>query len=203
MKGPALLALFAAAASAQNLPCSLSAVGDDVQVFACSGLKAQSAQILEILNRIAADKLDPASVIAKLADLPRGSGARSITLTDTQKTNLLTLAKMYPGQKIAIVYPLNDAAAAKTAVELTSILSEGKWLNPDGSAVAHPSEVAAEKPFIGIEVLLNSHDLEDRQLPKAAIPLTLTLEAMGYARHPASADDIPPGTIRLKVGTPP
>ncbi len=197
------LFLFLAQVSEQKPPCSLTAVGDDVQVFACSGLKTQSSEVLRILNKIAGDKLDLAGVEAKLNELPRGTGARSIQLSDEQKTNLLTLAKMYPGQKVVVQYPKSDAAAGKTAAEIVSILSAGQWVNSDGSPLAHANELPDAKSLLGIEVLLNDEDLDSREMPKAAIPLTLSLQAMGYARHPGSGKDVPRGLIQLKVGTPP
>src|ERR1019366_1425446 len=203
LSGTSLLFLLLAQASGQKPPCSLSAVGDDIQVFACSGLKSESAEILRILNRIAGDKLDPAAVEAKLTELPKGSGARSIQLTDTQKKDLLTLARMYPGQKVDVQYPMKDASAGKTAAEIVSILAAGQWLSNDGSPLLHASELPDGKALLGIEVLLNEEDLDSRELPKAAIPLTLSLQSMGYARRPGSAPGIPKGTIQLKVGTPP
>jgi len=198
-----LCGAFVAAAFAQERPCTLNAVGDSVQLFACTGVKAESAQILEILNRIAADKLDPHAVLSKLAELPRGGGARSIELTELQRKNLGILAKQYPGQKIAVVYTKGDAAAAATAALITSILGSGGWLDRDGAALTKAVEYTTDKPFLGIEVLVNDHDLEDRDLPKAAVPLTLSLQAMGYARFPGGTPDVPHGVMQLRIGDPP
>ena len=85
LRNLAALALFAMPALAQSQPCSASTVADDTQVFACSGMKGQSAAILAILNKIANDKLDPGSVLAKLNEVPKGAGARYIQLTEVQK----------------------------------------------------------------------------------------------------------------------
>jgi hypothetical protein len=195
--------LWVTAAMAQSRPCALNAVGDDVQIFACSGLKAQSAEVLEILNKIAGDKLDPRAVLAKINELPKGAGARAIELTEEQKKELTALVKMYPGQKVSVVYPRNDAVAGKGAAEIVAILAGGGWLSLDGSPLTRAAEVPTEKAFLGVEVALNDHDLEEQQFPKAAIPVTLSLQAMGFARHPGSGPEIPRGAIQLKVGTPP
>jgi hypothetical protein len=186
----------------QVQPCSVNTVGENIHVFACSGLKEQTQDVLKILNRIVTEKLDTRAVLAKLNELPKGAEARSIQLTDVQKKNLLALAKMYPKQRIAILYSRNDAAAAKTAAELLSILS-ADWVSSDGTALAHAIEYTAGKPVAGIEVFMNDHDYAEQKLPKAAIPLTLALQAMGYSQHPSTENDVPPGTLQIRVGTTP
>ena len=181
-------------------PCSVSSPASDVQLFACTHAKAQSADLLRMLNMVLSGDLDTKAVLAKLAEVPRGSGAKSFQLTPEQKKNLLALAKMYAGQKASVVYAAGDKAAGNTANEIAAILRDGGWVNADGSSLSQAAEYRSDKPLMGIEVKVNDHDLEERQLPKAAIPLTLTLQSMGFARKPDGAGDVETGSVRVMVG---
>ena len=108
---------------------------------------------------------------------------------------------MYPGQKISVTYIKDDAAGAKTAAQLVSILASGGWLDADGSSLTQATGHPAEKAFPGLQIYVNDHDLKERQLPNAAIPLTLSLEAMGLARQSSPNTAVPRGAIQLAVGT--
>ena len=146
MKNFLLIFALAIPAVAQTPPCSLTSAGSDVQIFACSGLKAQGADIVKILNMIAGDKLDTQAVMAKLAELPKGADApASASLNDTQKANLLALAKMYPGTKITVVSAKNDPAAAHMASEIASVLSAGGWVKPGMARGLWPKNIQAPR----------------------------------------------------------
>jgi len=186
----------------QNPPCSLTSAGTDVQIFACSGLKAQGLDIVRILNLIAGNKLDTQAVMAKLAELPRGADALSASLSDAQKANLLALAKMYPGTKITVVSAKNDPAAAHMASEIASVLSGGGWIKPDGSRLV-AEEYSGAAHLGGIQVAMNDHDHEGdaEHAPKAAVPLMLSLQYMGLPGNGFGTAEVPSGQIQIRIGS--
>jgi hypothetical protein len=202
---------FAVSAIAQNRPCSFSMAGDNVAVFACSapelrGRGHDAEAMAAILNKIILNKLDPQAVLTKLDELPESApagkrgAASSVQFSDLQKQNLLKLAKMYPGQKVMVLSLKGDSSGAIAAAELVSAFSAADWLQADGSPLT-PAEYAATDPPRGIEISVNDRDLSENQLPKSAIPLTISLQAMGLSKTPVADAGVPRGTIQLKIGT--
>lgn len=93
-------------------PCSVAVSGNNNQVFTCQGIDKKTAdQILKIVNRIMANQLDPALVLAKLDDIQKAVG-------DIQRST--AQRRLTPEQKRGLVQALSPMCSSLPMISVTA-----------------------------------------------------------------------------------
>lgn len=93
-------------------PCSVAMFGNNNQVFTCQGLDKKTAdQILKIVNRIMANQLDPALVLAKLDEIQKAVG-------DIQRST--SQRRLTPEQKQALAKALSPVCLSLPTINVTA-----------------------------------------------------------------------------------
>ena len=178
----------------------MSIVGGRTYIYACQGVTKENAeQIQLILDRIVKEGLDPSAVTKKLNELPRTTNA-NFEITQKQKIDLVKCANLASGAKARIVYLDSDPNAAKVAAALTGILVEAGWAGLDGRPLGPAATYTSDQSISGIRVEINRDDYSANKYPAGAIPLSFTLRAMKLGGLLAIDEEVPPGTIQLRIG---
>lgn len=176
-------------------PCSPAVPGSNNRfVINCPGMSGeQFNRLLEILNRIARDRLDPKVVMAALEDIKKGidqirekQSPRELDLR--QKETLKEMLRGHP-QKVMVEVLANDKEAAEFGDKLSKALGESGW---DAGFV-----FAVLTPFSGLTIIVR-----DAQFPEAAL-LQQALRAVGIEAGGSLDPSMGPGQIILRVGSKP
>ena len=127
-------------------------------MFTCTGIDGSTASgLLQILNRIAAARLDVPAVLGKLDEIQPGpdalrAAAAQRRLTPAQRDILVRKLSGFRGSTASVMCPQGDLEAGAYAEQFMEVLRQAGWSGLTGS---RPEIVKFAMPVSGVLVMVS------------------------------------------------
>jgi hypothetical protein len=164
-------------------PCSPAVTGSkNTFMINCGISQKQGQQMLNILNKVLANQLDPEAVMAKLDEIQ--NDIRHIQsrqgwpeLTEEQIRTLRNTLIAFPGNKVMIIVENPDTNKSALALQLRDVIQSPKW------SVTLGANMLLASPTTGIYITVKE------ETPAAVNLLNVFIEIFGKSAVQARVDN--------------